>query len=379
VFGAFGLKPHLSHSFKLSTDPHFVEKVRDVVGLYVDPPAKALVLCVDEKNQIQALDRTQPSLPMTYGMPETRTHDYRRYGTTTQFAALDVATGQVIGKLKRRHRSSDFIGYNMRRPLFKDVRVRRALGMAIDVRGIIEHVLSGEGKPATGPFYSTTPYFDPEVKPLPYDPQAALALLSEAGWRKNAQGVLEKDGRPFEFTLVTNNANMQRKAIMVIAQEAWRKLGINCRVQAFEWTVFLEEFVQKNDFDAYVLGWAGGAISPDKFSLFHSSNTRPYQPNYVGYQNPEVDELLIRIRETYDEAELIQLTQKLHRLLARDQPYTFIYEPIKPYVFDRRILRWQQSADGTEVAQKLATPRSGNIFQFLSECRKASAAHELAH
>lgn len=111
VWRAFGLKPHLSHSFKLSTDPHFIEKVRDVVGLYVDPPDKALVLCVDEKSQIQALDRTQPSLPMTYGMAETRTHDYRRYGTTTLFAALDVATGQVIGKLKRRHRSSDFISF----------------------------------------------------------------------------------------------------------------------------------------------------------------------------------------------------------------------------------------------------------------------------
>ena len=85
--------------------------MRDVVGLYLDPPDKALVLCVDEKSQIQALDRTQPSLPMTYGMPETRTHDYRRYGTTTLFAALDVATGQVIGKLKRRHRSSDFISF----------------------------------------------------------------------------------------------------------------------------------------------------------------------------------------------------------------------------------------------------------------------------
>jgi transposase len=111
VWQAFGLKPHLSSSFKLSTDAHFVEKVRDVVGLYLNPPDKALVLCVDEKSQIQALDRTQPSLPMTYGLPETHTHDYRRYGTTTLFAALDVATGQVIGKLKRRHRSAEFISF----------------------------------------------------------------------------------------------------------------------------------------------------------------------------------------------------------------------------------------------------------------------------
>ena len=106
-----GLKPHLSHCSKLSTDPHFVEKVRDVVGLYLDPPDKALVLCVDEKSQIQALDRTQRSLPLNFGTPETRTHDYRRYGTTTLFAALDVATGRVIGKIKRRHRRIDFISF----------------------------------------------------------------------------------------------------------------------------------------------------------------------------------------------------------------------------------------------------------------------------
>lgn len=111
VWRAFGLKPHLSHSFKLSTDPHFIEKVRDIVGLYLDPPDKALVLCVDEKSQIQALDRTQRSLPMNFGSPETHTHDYRRYGTTTLFAALDVATGKVLGKLKRRHRSTEFISF----------------------------------------------------------------------------------------------------------------------------------------------------------------------------------------------------------------------------------------------------------------------------
>jgi len=111
VWRAFGLKPHLSKSFKLSNDPNFVDKVRDVVGLYMAPPDKALVLCVDEKSQMQALDRTQPSLPMHFGIPETRTHDYQRFGTTTLFAALDVATGKVMGQLKRKHRSEDFIRF----------------------------------------------------------------------------------------------------------------------------------------------------------------------------------------------------------------------------------------------------------------------------
>jgi len=108
IWKAFGLQPHRSETFKLSPDPLLIPKVRDIVGLYMDPPAHAVVLCVDEKSQIQALDRTQPLLPMRPGQVERRTHDYRRHGTTSLFAALDTRTGEVIGKLQRRHRSIEF-------------------------------------------------------------------------------------------------------------------------------------------------------------------------------------------------------------------------------------------------------------------------------
>jgi transposase len=108
IWREFRLKPHLVETFKLSSDPLFIEKVRDVVGLYLDPPERALVLCVDEKSGIQALDRSAPVLPMMPGMPQRRTHDYVRSGTTTLFAALDVASGQVIGSLHRRHRAIEF-------------------------------------------------------------------------------------------------------------------------------------------------------------------------------------------------------------------------------------------------------------------------------
>ena len=111
IWRAFGLQPHRQETFKLSTDPFFVEKVRDIVGLYLDPPLMAMVLCVDEKSQIQALDRTQPMLPLAPGLPERRTHDYERHGTTTLFAALDIATGAVIGDVHRRHRSSEFLQF----------------------------------------------------------------------------------------------------------------------------------------------------------------------------------------------------------------------------------------------------------------------------
>jgi transposase len=108
IWRAYGLQPHRTESFKLSNDPQFIEKVRDIVGLYFCPPEHALVICADEKAQIQALDRVQPILPMRPGTPERRTHDYRRHGTTSLFAALDVATGKVIGELHRRHRSIEF-------------------------------------------------------------------------------------------------------------------------------------------------------------------------------------------------------------------------------------------------------------------------------
>jgi transposase len=108
IWRAFGLQPHRLETFKLSTDPDFVAKVRDVVGLYVSPPEHAVVLCVDEKSQIQALDRSQPMLPMRPGQPARRSHDYKRHGTTSLFAALDIATGKVIGQCFPRHRAAEF-------------------------------------------------------------------------------------------------------------------------------------------------------------------------------------------------------------------------------------------------------------------------------
>lgn len=108
IWRNFGLKPHLADTFKLSSDPQFVEKVVDVVGLYLNPPEKAVVLCVDEKSQVQALDRSQPVLPMMPGMPERRTHDYVRHGTTTLFAAFNIADGTVIGETHRQHRAVEF-------------------------------------------------------------------------------------------------------------------------------------------------------------------------------------------------------------------------------------------------------------------------------
>ena len=111
IWRAFGLEPHRQRHFKLSTDPFFVEKVRDIVGLYLNPPENAVVLCVDEKSQIQALERTQPMLPIGLGYVEGVTHDYRRHGTTTLFAALDTANGTVLTQCRQRHRHQEYLDF----------------------------------------------------------------------------------------------------------------------------------------------------------------------------------------------------------------------------------------------------------------------------
>lgn len=137
IWNAHGLKPHRVKSFKLSRDPEFVKKLRDVVGLYLNPPDKALVLCVDEKSQIQALDRTQPALPMRTGLVETRTHDYVRHGTTTLFAALNVLEGTVIGSCKPRHRHQEFLEFM--KEIDRKVPRRRDVHIILDNYGTHTH------------------------------------------------------------------------------------------------------------------------------------------------------------------------------------------------------------------------------------------------
>ncbi len=290
-------------------------------------------------------------------------HQAARYRKDERYQVISGAEGYYT-----------YIGYNLRRPLFQDLRVRRALSMAINVDDIIKYVLYGEGKRTSGPYYSYTPYYDPETPLVPYDPKAAADLLREAGWAKNANGFLEKNGKVFEFTLITNNGNPQRKAIMTIAQEAWSKLGIRCTSQAFEWTVFLEDFVEPHQFDAMVLGWVGGDINPDKFEIWHSSQTNPYQPNSVGYQSPAADRLIEHIRQEYDRAAQIRLARALHRQIADDQPYTFLYEPTRPYALDKRIFVVNRGPDGKESYAPVKPTPGGEVAYYFDKWRKLPSA-----
>lgn len=264
-----------------------------------------------------------------------------------------------------------YIAFNLRRPIFQDVRVRRALAMAIDVDELIEHVLYGEGQRVSGPYYVNTPYYDWDTPLVPHDPEGAKRLLALAGFRPGPDGILAKDGERLAFKLITNNGNPQRKAIMTVAQDAWRRIGVEVVTQAFEWTVFLSQFVNALDFDAIVLGWTGGDLDPDIYPIWHSSQTHPFQLNFGGYRSAEADALIDAIRIEYDEARQIELAHRLHRRIAEDQPYVFLYAPRATQVLERRLVIVEHDATGAERYRRIRALH-GRISFFFESWRKLS-------
>lgn len=270
-----------------------------------------------------------------------------------------------------------YIGYNMRRPPFNDPRVRRALGMAIDTRKIIEYVLYGQGEQITGPFVKQTDYYDRDIAPLAYDPKGALKLLAEAGWHRGNDGYLQKNGRRLSFTLITNNGNPLRKAIMAIAQDAWKQIGIQVETDLLEWSVFIQKRINQLDFDAVILAWSMG-IEPDLFQIWHSSQTHPYQLNFVGFKNAEADDLILKIRREYDHEKQVAYCHRLHEIIAREQPYTFLYVGRWTALLDKRIVRQVTTARGDIVYKAIKPTKLGTYMYHFRQWIKLSKAPELA-
>jgi len=262
-----------------------------------------------------------------------------------------------------------YIGYNNRKPMFADADIRKALGMAINVSEIIQYLMYGEGERTTGPYPKNTEWYDANVQPLPYDPQGAQAIFQKHGWKVNGDGWLEKNGKIFEFNLITNNGNLIRKNLLTIAQNAWKKIGVKVNTQVFEWAVFLGDFVNTGEFDAVVLGWSMG-IDPDLYQIWHSSQAGPQQLNFVGYKSPRADELIVRIRQEYNREKQRQLTHELHQLINEDQPYTFLYAPLGTRVLDKKIVLVQEGADDKEKYRKIYPTKSGDILFHFHKWRK---------
>jgi peptide/nickel transport system substrate-binding protein len=219
-----------------------------------------------------------------------------------------------------------YLGYNLEDPRFADRRVRQALTHAINKQEIIEGVLMGLGEEAYGPYKPGTWYYNPKVARFSYDPEKAKALLAEAGWQPNPEGVLVKDGRPFEFTILTNQGNDIREHTAEIIQRRLREVGIRVRIRTVEWAVFVKEFIDKGVFEAVLLGWNTG-LDPDQYDIWNSTKTKPGELNFIHYQNPEVDALLDEGRHTFNQEKRRQAYFKFQEIIARDQPYTFLFIP----------------------------------------------------
>ena len=222
--------------------------------------------------------------------------------------------------------SYNYVGWNLRRPMFQDLRVRRALAHAVNIDQMIRYILYGYGTQSTGIFTPEMWFFNPRVQPLAYDPEAARQLLDEAGWVPGEDGIRVKDGLRFAFTLITNNGNVIRSDIATLVQENLRAIGIEVTVEMYEWAVFLKRFVNQGEFDAVVLGWALGQ-GFDQFQIWHSSQAEPERLNMVGYQSKEADRLLESVREEFDRDEIIRQCGQLQQLIYDDQPYLFLFVP----------------------------------------------------
>ncbi len=219
-----------------------------------------------------------------------------------------------------------YLGFNLRDPRFQDKRVRQAIAHAIDKQEIIEGVLLGLGRPAVGPYKPGTWWYKEDVKTFPFDPERAKVLLVEAGWKPNSDGLLEKHGRTFSFTIRTNQGNAVRQQTAEIIQRRLRAVGMDVKIHVVEWAAFLNTFIRKRDFEAIILGWGLG-LDPDQYDIWHSSKTGPDQFNHISYANPKVDELLEAGRRTFNQERRKAIYGELQDILAEDQPLIFLYVP----------------------------------------------------
>jgi peptide/nickel transport system substrate-binding protein len=218
-----------------------------------------------------------------------------------------------------------YFGFNLRDPRFSDRRVRQAFAHAINKQELIEGVILGMGREATGPYKPGTWVYNPNVARYPYNPARAKQLLAEAGWKDtDGDGIVDKAGQPFAFTILTNQGNEERKKIAEIIQQRLREIGVAAEIRTLEWASFIKEFLKKKRFEAIILGWGIG-LDPDQFDIWHSSKTGPDELNQISYANPEADRMLELGRASCKREERKKYYDRLQEILAEDEPIIFLY------------------------------------------------------
>jgi peptide/nickel transport system substrate-binding protein len=257
-----------------------------------------------------------------------------------------------------------YIGYNLKNDLFRDRRIRLAITHAINREEIVQYVLYGLGTVASGPFPNHLWYSNPNVKPFSFDPPKARALLAEAGWKDtDGDGILDKEGKPFRFKLITNSGNDTRKDVGVLVQRQLREVGIDVNFELYEWSVFLKNFINAKHFDACILGW-GLSVDPDAYEIWHSSQIEKGF-NFVSYQNPELDRLWEDGRREYDLEKRKQIYWRIHQLIAEDQPYTFLYVPLGISALQKKFSLLEEDTTGKKTLREIRMEKAGLLYDLI--------------
>ncbi|MCX7821828.1 MAG: peptide-binding protein [Syntrophobacterales bacterium] len=229
----------------------------------------------------------------------------------------------------------NFIGWNMRRPIFRDRRVRQAMTLLLDRQTILEKILFGLGTVVSGPFYLESPDYNKSIRPYPYDPEKAKKLLEEAGWiDHDGDGIRDKDGMPFSFEFIISSGSKFAEQLATIFQERLKEMGIIMEIRRLEWAVFIQK-IQSHDFDACTLGWSLGWES-DPYQVWHSSQQEGGS-NFVGFVNEEVDRIIEEARREFNPVKRRTLYQRLHAIVHEEQPYTFLFTMKALVAVHRRI------------------------------------------
>jgi peptide/nickel transport system substrate-binding protein len=243
-----------------------------------------------------------------------------------KYSRIIPARPELLKKLalyKELGNSYTYMGFNLKHKPFDDVRVRRAINYAIDKQEIIDGVYLGLGINIASPYKPGTRWSNPALQPYPYDPAKARALLKEAGFTdSNGDGILERDGKPFSFEIITNQ-NKEREKSAVLIQRRLKEVGIDVRIRAIEWASFISRFIKTGDFDVVVLGWGLG-LDPDQYNIWHSSQQAPGQFNFIGYNNPKIDALLEQGRLELNPNKRMVIYHKFAEILLEDSPIIYL-------------------------------------------------------
>lgn len=228
-----------------------------------------------------------------------------------------------VGLYKELGNSYSYMGFNLKRKPFDDLRVRQAINYAIDKQEIIDGVLLGLGEPVASPYKPGTRWSNPSLQPYPYDPNKARALLREAGFADtDGDGILEKDGKPFSFEILTNQ-NKEREMTAVLIQRRLKEVGIEVNIRVLEWASFLGRFIKPKQFDAVVLGWSL-SLDPDQYGIWHSSQQAPGQFNFISYSNPQADKLLEAGRVELNPDKRMKIYHAFSKILLEDSPVVYL-------------------------------------------------------